>query len=225
MIDWKKWRHVTKLDPDKPITPKDVAAIVDSGTDAVMISGTQNITKENVAGLIEMLAEYSIPKVLEPAGTEGLRDDTDFIFVPSVLNTDVAFWFMGAHKVWVQHYKIDWDRVVPEAYIVLNPRSAVAMVTRAKTEMSPGEAAAYAECADRFFHFPVVYIEYSGTYGDPSLVKAVKEKLHGSVLYYGGGINSRERAETMAKYADTIVVGNAVYEQGGVEKLKETVVK
>ena len=29
----------------------------------------------------------------------------------------------------------------------------------------------------------------------------------------------------MAKYADTIVVGNAVYENGGIEKLKETIVK
>ena len=225
MIDWKKWRHVTKLDPDKPLTPADIAAIVDSGTDAVMISGTQNITKENVAHLAGMLRDYSIPKVLEPSGTEGLREDMDFLFIPSVLNTDVAFWFMGAHKVWVQHFQIDWDRVVPEAYIILNPKSAVAMVTKAKSEISPREAVAYAECADRFFHFPVVYIEYSGTYGDPSLVKAVKEKLHGSVLYYGGGINSRERAERVAKYADTIVVGNAVYEEGGIEKLKETVVK
>jgi phosphoglycerol geranylgeranyltransferase len=225
MIDWKKWRHVTKLDPDKPITPKDVAAIVDSGTDAIMVSGTQNITRQNVADLVGMLKEYSIPKVLEPSGTEGLRDDMDLLFIPSVLNTDVAFWFMGAHKIWVQHFKIDWDRVIPEAYIVLNPKSAVAMVTKAKTEIPPREAAAYAECADRFFHFPIVYIEYSGTYGDPALVKAVKEKMHGSVLYYGGGINSAERAQQMAKYADTIVVGNAVYESGGIEKLKETIVK
>jgi phosphoglycerol geranylgeranyltransferase len=225
MIDWKKWRHVTKLDPDKPITPKDVAAIVDSGTDAIMVSGTQNITKDNVANLAGMLKDYSIPKVLEPAGTEGLRDDMDFIFVPSVLNTDVAFWFMGAHRIWVQHFKIDWDRVVPEAYIVLNPRSAVAVVTKAKTEMSQKEAAAYAECADRFFHFPIVYVEYSGTFGDPALVKAVREKMHDAILYYGGGINSRERAEEMAKYANTIVVGNAVYESGGIEKLKETIVR
>ena len=225
MIDWKKWRHVTKLDPYKPLTPNDVAAIVDSGTDAVMISGTQNITKENVARLVDMFKDYAIPKVLEPSGTEGLRDDMDFLFIPSVLNTDVAFWFMGAHKVWVQHFKIDWARVVPEAYIILNPRSAVAMVTKAKAEISPREAAAYAECADRFFHFPVVYIEYSGTYGDPSLVKAVKEKMHDARLFYGGGINSREKAEEMAKYADTIIGGNAVYESGGIEKLQETIVK
>ncbi len=225
MIDWKKWRHVTKLDPDKPITPKDIAAIVDSGTDAIMVSGTQNITKDNVARLAEMLKDYSIPKVLEPSGTDGLRDDMDLLFVPSVLNTDIAFWFMGAHKIWVQHFDIDWDKVVPEAYIVLNPRSAVAIVTKAKTEITPREAAAYAECADRFFHFPIVYVEYSGSYGEPSLVKSVKEKLHDARLFYGGGINSREKAEEMAQYADTIVVGNAVYESGGVEKLKETIVR
>ncbi len=225
MIDWKKWRHVTKLDPDRPIAARDVAAIVDSGTDAIMVSGTQNITRENVSRLVEMLRDYSIPKVLEPSGTGGLRNDMDFLFIPSVVNTDVAFWLMGAHKIWAQHFKIDWEKVVPEAYIVLNPKSAVAMVTKANTGISSGEAAAYAEVADRFFRFPVVYVEYSGTYGDPELVKAVKEKLHGSVLYYGGGIDSREKAEEMAKYADTIVVGNAVYEEGGVERLKETVVR
>jgi phosphoglycerol geranylgeranyltransferase len=225
MIDWRKWRHVTKLDPDKHITPEKVAAIVDSGTDAIMISGTQNITKDNVANLAGMLKDYDIPKVLEPSNVDGLRDDVDFIFVPSVLNTDVAFWFMEAHRMWVQNFRIDWEKVVPEAYIVLNPKSAVAMVTKAKTGILPKEAAAYAECADRFFHFPIVYVEYSGTYGDPALVKAIRERLHSSMLYYGGGINGRERALEMSKYADTIVVGNLVYEPDGIEKLKETIVR
>lgn len=225
MIDWKKWRHVTKLDPDKPLTKKDVAVIVDSGTDAIMVSGTQNITKDNVAHLVDMLKEYSIPKVLEPAGAAGLRDDLDLLFIPSVINTDLAFWIMGAHKLWVQHFPINWEKVVPEAYIVLNPKSAVAMVTKSKTDLTASDAAAYALCAEKFFHFPVVYIEYSGTYGDPALVRTVKEGLRESRLFYGGGINSREKAEEMARYADTIVVGNAVYESGGIEKLKETIVR
>lgn len=226
MIDWKKWRHVTKLDPDKQIDKKDVAAIVDSGTDAIMVSGTQNITKENVANLVNMLSEYSIPKVLEPAGSPGMRSDLDFIFIPSVFNTKNPKWLVGAHKEFVQNNTIDyWDKVVPEAYIILNPLSAVAIVTRAQTRLSPIDAAAYAEVADRFYHFPVVYIEYSGTYGNPELVKAVREKLNNSVLYYGGGIDCREKAEAMAKYANTIVVGNAVYKKGGIEKLKETIVK
>jgi len=226
MIDWKKWRHVTKLDPDKPITPADVAAIVDSGTDAIFVSGTQNITRENVARLVDMLSEYSIPKVLEPAGSPGMRDDLDFVFIPSVFNTKSPKWLVGMHKDFVRDHAVDyWDKIVPEAYIVLNRLSAVAIVTRAQTGLSPRDAAAYAEVADRFFHFPVVYVEYSGVYGNVELVKAVREKMHNSVLYYGGGIDSREKAEAMAKYANTIVVGNAVYKKGGVEALKETIVK
>lgn len=226
MIDWKKWRHVTKLDPDKPIAAKDVAAIVDSGTDAIFVSGTQNITKDNVAHLVNMLSEYHIPKVLEPAGSPGVREDLDFVFIPSVFNTKNPKWLVGMHKDFVRDNAVDyWDKVVPEAYIVLNPFSAVGIVTRAQTGLSPQDAAAYAEVADRFFHFPVVYVEYSGTFGNPELVKAVSEKMHHSVLYYGGGIDCREKAEHMARYANTIVVGNAVYKKGGVEALKETIVK
>ncbi|WP_424358053.1 phosphoglycerol geranylgeranyltransferase [Methanocella sp. MCL-LM] len=225
-IDWKKWRHVTKLDPDKKITKEDIAVIVDSGTDAVMISGTQNITKENVANMAGMLAEYRIPKVLEPSVSAVIRDDVDFIFVPSIFNTKYSKFAVGYHKEFVQNYPASvLDKVIPEAYIVLNPLSAVALVTRSQTGISPKEAAAYGELADRFFKFPIVYLEYSGTYGNPELVKAVREKLANSVLYYGGGIDSREKAETMAKYANTIVVGNAVYKKGGIEKLKETIVK
>jgi phosphoglycerol geranylgeranyltransferase len=169
MIDWKKWKHVTKLDPDKPIAPRDVAAVVDSGTDAVMVSGTQNITKDNVALLVDMLKEYRIPKVFEPAGLAAVRDDLDFLFVPSVVNSDDVFWLMGAHQSWVKHFLIDWKKIVPEAYIVLNPKSAVARVTKSRTDLSPGDAAACAVCAEQYFHFPLVYLEYSGMYGDPGL--------------------------------------------------------
>jgi phosphoglycerol geranylgeranyltransferase len=76
--------------------------------------------------------------------------------------------------------------------------------------------------ADRYFHFPIVYIEYSGTYGDPAVVRAASEAVEDAVLYYGGGINSETRAAEMASFADTIVVGNAVYDEGA-GALKATV--
>ncbi|NTW36707.1 MAG: hypothetical protein HGB17_11360 [Syntrophobacteraceae bacterium] len=59
-------------------------------------------------------------------------------------------------------------------------------------------------------------------YGNPAMVRAAAEAVESAVIYYGGGINSGEKASEMARYADTIVVGNAVYDQG-IGVLKETV--
>jgi phosphoglycerol geranylgeranyltransferase len=222
---WKDWVHVTKLDPDKQLRPGDVDAIAASGTDALMLSGTLNVTPENLASLQKQVKAYNLPLVMEPASPEAvLMDGVDYVFVPSVVNSMDVQWIVGKHRLWVQEQKhrVPWDRIVPEAYIVLNPGSSVGKVTRADCRLSADDVAAFTTVADRFFHFPVVYIEYSGMYGDPEVVKAASGAIDSSILYYGGGINSAEKAAQMSKYADTIVVGNAVYDQGAAV-LKATV--
>lgn len=225
-MKWKDWVHVTKLDPDKQLKEGDIDAIAASGTDALMLSGTLNVTKENLAALQKQVKAYDLPLVMEPAGPEAvLMQGVDYVFVPSVLNTTDVTWIVGKHKVWVQmaQQKIPWgERIVPEAYIVLNPNSSVGRVTKSLCDLQPDEVAAYTSVAENYFHFPIVYIEYSGTFGNPEVVKAASEAVDKSILYYGGGINSAEKAATMGKYADTIVVGNAVYDQGAAV-LKATV--
>ena len=215
-MKWKDWVHVTKLDPDKQLRPGDIEAIAASGTDALMLSGTLNVTKENLAELEKQIRKAGLPLVMEPAGPEAVLMSVDLVFVPSVMNTTDVQWIVGKHKTWVQMHrgKIPWDVIVPEAYIVLNPDSSVGKVTKAVCNLGPEEVAAYTAVADHYFHFPIVYLEYSGTFGNPAVVKAASESIDSSVLYYGGGINSAEKAAQMAKYADTIVVGNAVYDQG-----------
>ena len=224
-MKWKNWVHVTKLDPDKQLKPGDIDAIAASGTDALMLSGTLNVTEENLAALQKQVKAYDLPLVMEPAGPEAvLMQGIDYVFVPSVMNTTDVTWIVGKHRAWVQMSKgkIPWEYIIPEAYIVLNPASSVGKVTRAICDLKPEDVAAYATVADRYFHFPVVYIEYSGMFGNPDVVKAASEAVENATLYYGGGINSAEKAARMGKYADTIVVGNAVYDQGaGV--LKATV--
>lgn len=224
-MKWKDWVHVTKLDPDKQLRAGDIEAIAASGTDALMLSGTLNVTQENLSALLKEVKAYNLPLVMEPAGPEAvLTQGIDYVFVPSVMNTTDVTWIVGKHRAWVQVYKgkIPWEFIVPEAYIVLNPNSSVGKVTKALCDLKPEEVAAYTTVADHYFHFPIVYIEYSGTFGDPAKVKAASEVIDKSVLYYGGGINSAEKAAQMAKYADTIVVGNAVYDQGA-SVLKATV--
>jgi phosphoglycerol geranylgeranyltransferase len=224
-MKWKDWVHVTKLDPDKQLQPGDVDAIAASGTDALMLSGTLNVTQENLTALQKQVKAYDLPLVMEPASPDAvLMEGIDYVFVPSVLNSTDVQWIVGKHRLWVQQQKrrVPWDRIVPEAYIVLNPGSSVGKVTKAKCDLSAGEVAAFTTIADHFFHFPIVYIEYSGTFGDPVVVKAASDVISKSILYYGGGINSAEKAAQMSKYADTIVVGNAVYDQGAAV-LKSTV--
>jgi phosphoglycerol geranylgeranyltransferase len=214
---------VTKLDPDRPLGPELVEGVVTSGTDALMLSGTLNVTPENLARLLSKVKDHGLPLVVEPAGPEAVRyEGIDLLFIPSVLNSRDSQWIVGKHHDWVLSQQVRWEKVVPEAYIVLNPDSSVGKVTRADCGLGPREVAAYATIAERYFHFPVVYIEYSGIYGDPGVVKAASDALHDSHLFYGGGIDTGKRAAEMARYADTIVVGNAVYEKG-IGVLRETV--
>lgn len=228
--NWKTWAHVTKLDPDKRLPPEGaVEEIATSGTDALMLSGTLNVTRENLHELLDLVSSYGLPLVVEPASPPDCAifdNGIDHLFVPSVLNTNDVRWVVGKHYAWLrQASSIDWEMVVPEAYIVLNPNSAVGRVTGgADCSLSGEDVAAFAQVADRYFRFPIVYIEYSGTYGgDPAIVQAASEAIEHATLYYGGGIRSAEQAAEMGRYADTIVVGgNAVYEEG-IDVLRATV--
>ncbi|MFA7562580.1 MAG: phosphoglycerol geranylgeranyltransferase [Methanoculleus sp.] len=223
--NWKTWAHVTKLDPDKCLPKGAVEEIATSGTDALMLSGTLNVTRENLHELLDLVSSYGLPLVVEPASPDCAIFDEgiDHLFVPSVLNTNDVRWVVGKHYTWLRRAEsINWEMVVPEAYIVLNPNSAVGRVTGADCSLSAGDVAAFVEMADRYFRFPIVYIEYSGTYGDPAIVQAAAEAIEHATLYYGGGIRSAEQAAEMGRYADTIVVGNAVYEEG-IDVLRATV--
>ena len=43
---------------------------------------------------------------------------------------------------------------------------------------------------DQLYHLPIMYIEYSGIYGDVEKVKSVAETLTSTQLFYGGGIST-----------------------------------
>ncbi|MEM2901244.1 MAG: heptaprenylglyceryl phosphate synthase [Candidatus Bathyarchaeia archaeon] len=219
MTPWSEWKHITKLDPDKRNTRSLVAAVMESGTDAIMVSGTQDVTPGKVDYLLRLLKDSPKPVVLEPSHKDLVRFDVDYVFVPMVLNATERWWFIEAHRDWLRRSLLeagsrDWEKIVCEAYIVLNQDSAVARVTKSDTNLEDEDVIAYALFADRLLRVPIVYLEYSGRYGDPRLVAKVKRSMGQAALFYGGGIDSMERALEMSRHA-TIIVGNVVYEDLG----------
>lgn len=214
MYDFREWKHVFKLDPNKEITDEALEKVCESGTDAIIVGGTDGVTLENVLHLMSRVRRYTVPCVLEISSVETVTPGFDLYFIPSVLNSNKTDWMMKLHQQAVKEYGLlmNWDEIFVQGYCILNPDSKVAKLTEAQTALDEEDVAAYAMMAEKMFHLPIFYIEYSGTYGDVAVVQAAKENLSSTSLFYGGGITSTEQAQQMAQHADVIVVGNIIYD-------------
>lgn len=225
---WRSWRHVTKLDPDRPLSDDVLRLVLQSGTDAVLIGGTQGITRERVAGILGRLQGAPIPVALEVSSPEAAMPGAALYLVPMVLNTPQAEWVVGAQvKALAEMLAtygnlIPWHLLLPEPYVILNSDSAAARMTGAVTDLSAAEVAAYGALCCRLLRLPLLYLEYSGRPGEPEVVAAVREAIGPDAhLIYGGGISTAAEASAFAAQADTVVVGNLVYTDP--ERLRETV--
>lgn len=213
MYDVREWRHVFKLDPNKEITDEELERICESGTDAILVGGTDGVTLEGVLDLMARVRRYTVPCILEVSTIDSITPGFDFYFIPTVLNSGNPEWITGLHHKAVKEYGdlMDWDELKMEGYCILNPDCKAARLTQAKTELSAEDVQAYAMMAEKMFNLPIFYLEYSGTYGNPEYVKAAKDVLDQTVLFYGGGIETAQQAAEMAAHADVIVVGNVIY--------------
>jgi putative glycerol-1-phosphate prenyltransferase len=214
MYDFREWRHVFKLDPNKEISDDRLEKICESGTDGVIVGGTDGVTLEKVLDLMARIRRYTVPCVLEVSSIDIVTPGFDLYFIPTILNSRDPKWITGLHHRAVKEFGeiMDWEEIVMEGYCILNEECKAAKLTSAIAEASIEEVKAYAMMAEKMFHLPIFYLEYSGKYGDPQLVSEVKKVLEKTVLFYGGGISSVEQAVEMAKHADVIVVGNAIYD-------------
>ncbi|KPV58047.1 heptaprenylglyceryl phosphate synthase [Paenibacillus sp. A3] len=210
----EEWKHVFKLDPDREIGDEALERICLSGTDAVMVGGSSGVTFDNTVDLLARIRRYEVPCVLEVSDREAIVPGFDLFMIPIVLNAGDTQWIVGRHQQALKEYGaiLDWDELVPEGYIILNGDSTAAKLTEADVRLDAKDVEAYARIADRLFRCPIVYLEYSGVFGDMELVGRVKRLLSQSRLFYGGGIDSPEKAREAAMAAHTVVVGNAVYD-------------
>lgn len=213
MYDINEWKHVFKLDPDKEISEEDLERICESGTDGIIVGGSDNITEDNVINLMSRIRRYLIPCVLEISTVESIIPGFDLYFIPTVLNSRSTKWIIDLHHKAVKEYGeiMNWDELIVEGYCILNADCKAATLSEANTALSIEDVKAYARVAENMFHLPIFYLEYSGKLGDISVVEQTKKVLSNTKLFYGGGISTAEEAKHFAKYADVVVVGNIIY--------------
>lgn len=225
--NWRAWRHVTKLDPERTLPEGALELVYTSGTDAIVVGGSTGMTQEAVLSLLGHLRDAPIPVALEVSTMASAMPGPALFLIPLVLNTPDARWMGGAQAAALAQILpvvgdyIPWHLLVPEAYLVLNPEAAVARVTGADTTLDAAGAAAHAAFAGKVLRLPLLYVEYSGTFGDMDLLQAVKQHAGEAHVVYGGGVSSAEQAGQAGRWADTVVVGNLVYTDPA--RLKETV--
>ncbi len=106
---------------------------------------------------------------------------------------------------------------VTEAYIIQNPESAAAResgVTEANL-VDPGGAKHRGLAAEHVLQAEILYLEYSGTFGGEdaaAMLEAIASGLEWTRLWYGGGIDTRDKTAAMLEAgADAVVVGDVFH--------------
>ena len=51
-MDFTTWRHAFKLDPAKPVTDDQLELLAESGTDGIIVGGSDGVTLDNVLDLL-----------------------------------------------------------------------------------------------------------------------------------------------------------------------------
>lgn len=209
-----KFNHIFKLDPNRYISETQINLLCNSGSDAIIVGGTLNVTYDDTVRLLHEIRKYSITAIQEISDINAIVPGFDYYFIPLVLNAQNPDLIFNAHQKAIKKYAdlIDWKQVVLEGYIVLNENSSVARITKSHTNLQLEDVIAYGVMADKMLGLPIVYLEYSGVYGNSDWVRRLSSNIEDANLYYGGGINSLEKAQEMSKYADTIIIGNLIYE-------------
>lgn len=245
----ERWRHVTKVDPERAKRLPVVYPLYLRHTDAVSVGGSRDVTPANTEMTFDYLRRVPTPAFHEPSApahvTDGSREAADFLAIPEVLNGDVDN-LVGKLGTGIDHVRNDLApdvvaRAAPgapprlrgvlsdgatawllataafEAYIIQNPDCAAAREANVGPDdvLGPDEARRRAMAAERRLGSEVVYVEYSGTYGDEegeAVLRSVADGLGWSRLWYGGGIDSRTDTERMLEAgADAVVVGDAFH--------------
>jgi len=210
--------HLTLIDPDKQ-SADEAARIAkkayDAGTDAIMIGGSTNVTRENLDATVAAIKGVcDLPTIFFPSGASAISGKCDSIFFMSMVNSRKVEWVIGEQAKGSLVTKKLGIEPISMGYIIIEPGMKVGEVGCAdaikRDDITTARSFALA-C--EYLGMSFVYLE-AGSGADrpvpPEMIKAVKETI--SVpLIVGGGIRVPAAAEAARLAgADAIVTGTFV---------------
>src|SRR5690625_672696 len=101
----KEWKHIFKLDPAKEISDEKIERLCQSGTDAIIVGGTDNVTYDGVLYLLRKIKQYNIPCILEISTLDAITLGFDYYFIPMVMNSTEKKWMMDIQHKAIKAYK------------------------------------------------------------------------------------------------------------------------
>ncbi|WP_231957237.1 geranylgeranylglyceryl/heptaprenylglyceryl phosphate synthase [Jeotgalicoccus aerolatus] len=216
-------KHIFKLDPAKPVDDFTLEKIITSKTDMILVSGTDNVTEENISELLDRIRRFNVFTALEISHPDAVVPGFNHYFIPTVINTENVTYTHGmlVDALMEYHDFIDYSSISLMPYIIMN-EECKAFKHAECTSIGDEEFIAMIHMLDKLYKMDYIYIEYSGTFGDSALVKEAYDAAEHSKIVYGGGIVSKDSAAAMKDKSDIIVVGNVIYDN--VEQALETII-
>lgn len=220
------WERLLKLDPDRAHTEAMLDQACKAPVDALILGGTWGVTTRNATDLALALRARKVRRPIwqEVSSDNGIAFGVDGYLFPIVLNALDIDVFARSYVKALRLYRsvIPWNKCESIGYVVMNEACAVARRARAEIPRDLEDVLAYAAYGTRLCGMKALYLEYSGTLGDVRVLQSVKRAFPHIHLVYGGGIETLEQMEIMKRFADTVVVGNVLYEKGLTRFLKAT---
>jgi len=209
-------------------TEETFALLADSGTPAFHEPSEASHVTETTRDMADFLA---VPEVLNGdsnalvgtlgKGLEYVRNDLG----PSMLEDKIGLSIGGLFDSRAGDFAAGMmmQEAVFEAYIIMNLDSAAAREANVTEDnlLSPQEARERALAAQHHLESEIIYLEYSGTFGEDEAVE-ILEKIDDAVswsrIWYGGGLdNRRDVNRVLDAGADAAVVGDVFHRVAEVE--------
>jgi len=222
--------HMALIDPDKQ-PPEEAAAIAKrlkaAGTDAIMIGGSTDITKEKLdATALAIKNAVDLPTIYFPSAAV-LSKHIDAIFFMSMINSTDLRLVIGEQieaSIYIKKLGIE---PISMGYIIVEPGMKVGEVGKARVVKRDDHKTAIANALTaEYFGMSFVYLE-AGSGADrpvpPDMIAAVKKEI--SVpLIVGGGIRLPEdAAAARLAGADAVVTGTFIEQCSDDSRLRAVV--